>query len=526
MSTRKNKAAASTLAVLLFSGAALAGCGGNEGGSKHADSGQSSPASSPNASSPSSAPKTPVKLEITMGDASKLPDADFIKQELDKKLGTDIAMTLVGAEYQNQLNVRIASSNFPDLFVLADRTNMQQLADKGVLLDLTPYADKLGEYKKFIGEDQWKKGQWNGKMYALPKTSGIASGTYWVRKDWLDKLQLQPPATLEELLNVAKAFTEKDPDGNGKKDTLGITGPGLTAFGPIFGAYGVTNGFAGFNNNGGEFFVKDGKLSTVYDDPAMKDALAEVKAFIDAGVVDPEIMSNKGTMIEDKAYKGQFGIVYTSWTVMAKDDRVKIIKEANPNAEWLQLSAPKGPTGLQNNGFFNIGTSGAMWGIPKTLEKNPEKLNKIFELINYVSSKEGNLLVQFGLKDKHFTVDGDKVTFTELGAKEAGYSYLYQYTGRPETEYLKTKFAKQAPYIDFEAKQPRIQSLSGFVDLPKDFNKADADRFVEEEISKFIYGKTPLGDYDKFVKQLDGTFKFKAYKDEAEKQLKALGFVK
>ena len=53
----------------------------------------------------------------------------------------------------------------------------------------------------------------------LPKREGLV-----IRKDWLDKLGLEVPTTPEELLAVAKAFTEQDPDGNGKNDTYGLGG--------------------------------------------------------------------------------------------------------------------------------------------------------------------------------------------------------------------------------------------------------------------------------------------------------------
>ena len=57
----------------------------------------------------------------------------------------------------------------------------------------------------------------------VPKASGMSQ--MWIRQDWLDKLGLEPPKNLEELKKVARAFIEQDPDGNGKKDTMGIVGP-------------------------------------------------------------------------------------------------------------------------------------------------------------------------------------------------------------------------------------------------------------------------------------------------------------
>ena len=46
-----------------------------------------------------------------------------------------------------------------------------------------------------------------------------------VRKDWLANVGLELPKTTEDLYEVAKAFTEDDPDGNGADDTYGIIIP-------------------------------------------------------------------------------------------------------------------------------------------------------------------------------------------------------------------------------------------------------------------------------------------------------------
>ena len=40
-----------------------------------------------------------------------------------------------------------------------------------------------------------------------------------VRKDWLDKVGMSMPKTTDDLYQLAKAFTTKDPNGDGKKDT-------------------------------------------------------------------------------------------------------------------------------------------------------------------------------------------------------------------------------------------------------------------------------------------------------------------
>ncbi|MBB6732944.1 extracellular solute-binding protein [Cohnella sp. CBP 2801] len=527
--------------TLLLAGAALlpgllAGCGsggGNNSGTNSGGSagtgtaqasgsaGSSASSSASGSASASAASGKKVKLDIIeTGNNLPTPDQDFIKEALDKALGTDINLTVYasGDDYKNQLNVRLASGNFPDLFQVPDRATLKQFAEQGLLLDLTPYMEQLGPTKEFLGDESLKKTTIDDKIYAIPKAPNIPYNTYWIRKDWLDKLGLQPPATIDELKNVVTAFAKQDPDGNGKNDTIGLTGSKLSTFAPVFGAFGV--------GDPNTFYVKDdGKLVNSLYEPAMKDALAFIKGLIDTGGVDPEIMANTGLQHQEKAIKGQAGIIWIDWPNLSKDQFAEQIKKVNPNAEWIQLAPPKGPGG-QYDGPYDAGGTSGIYAIPKALEKDKEKLQKVLDLLNYVSGKDGSMLVQFGIQGRHYNLDGDKVVPTDLMSKETGFTWLYQFTGRPEMSYLQTKFAPQAKYIEFANNQPRLQSLNGFLTNPEGYNPADATRFIEEEFVKFVYGKEPLTNYDSFLKQLETSMNFKTFYDDAVKQLQALGYGK
>lgn len=485
--------------------------------------GGTEPTASPNVSSKpeegSATPETkaPIKIEIVQDGTVQFPENDFIKKALLDKLNIELTMTVEPAEYIAKLNTRVAGGNFPDLMIL-DKNQAQKYSESGALLDFGSHMDKLPDYVSFLGEGELKKGLFQGKQYTLPKTAGKPTGTYWIRKDWLDALELPLPTTIDNLFEVAKAFTENDPDKNNKKDTFGITGTAMQTFSPVFGAYGLVNS--------GSNLVIDNKLSNSLYDPAMKDALAEVKRFIDAGVVDPEFLSNKTNAAKDKAFQGKFGIIYEGWSGIIKADAQKVWKEANPNTEWVQLGALTGPSeksyvsGLDMVGWLQL------LAVPKNMEKDPEKLDKILELINYVSTEEGNLLVSYGIKDEHFTIDNGKVTITDKGKTESGFSFVYQFTGRKDEAYLAAKFSDQAEYISFEMGLPRVGVADSYVVPPAGFNKADADRFVMEEFSEFLYGKKSLDQYDQFLKTLEDTFQYKNYMEAVETQVKELGLIK
>ncbi len=466
-------------------------------------------------------PKT-TKVEVfKVGQGVTFPEVDFVKDEIASHAHVELALTLAANkdDFVNQLNTRVAAANFPDIMELPDKGLFDQYAKNNLLLDLTPYLDQLSNATAFVGEQNMKKGTVEGKILAIVKEPNPTASNFWVRKDWLDKLKLDVPQTTEELLQTAVAFREQDPDGNGQKDTYGVSGIGgagiVGNFQGIFSAYGST----GLWNT---FSIEDGKLLNGLYDPRSEEALAFVKSFFDAGAVDPDLLVNKNF---DRIYQGFAGIVFTDWSQMAKDDKLAAIQAANPNAEWVQLNALTGPGGKSFAGNVDIGRTSGYVTLPKALEKNPEKLEAVLKAINYIGSEEGLKLVQYGLEGKHYTLDGGNVVATELMGKEAAYIWPYQLVGRPELDYLKVKFAKQSKDIETGINQPRIPVYNSFISIPDGFNGADADKYAQEEVTKFAYGKRPLSEFAKFLETLDSVFGNQTLVKAAEAQLKELGYL-
>lgn len=518
------------LILLALFAIALAACGSPPAAQPPAST---APEQADTAAPAAAADTGPVRLRIFLpsGTPAPEPSADPLKQALDSALGTDIEMSVAGAEdYVSQLNVRLAGGDAPDIFQV-NRASLSQFAQLGQLLDLTPYLDQLGVATEAIGAEALAKGQYNGQQFGLPKRAILPYYSYWIRQDWLDALGLAAPTTLDELRAVAVAFTEQDPDGNGRDDTYGITGGGIfagpgawdkntgaNAFAPIFGAHGV--------GTPGSFYLKDGALTSAYDDPGMAEALAFIRDLVAAGAVEPEFAANVDVAsYRDKAIQGQAGIVYAAWSDFYRSENVEQIKAVNPNAEWVQLAPPEGPGG-QFAGTYDIGASPGILVMPRSLEREPEKIARIAELFNYVSAGPGATLTQFGVEGSHYTLEGGAITPTELLSKEGGYFFLYQLTGRPDLEYLQTRFAAQEPYFTSAAAQPFVEGLNGFLTIPEGYVPADAERFAQEQLLAFIQGGRPLEEYAAFIEELDTTFSYQLYRDAAQQQLAAAGVLR
>ncbi|MDR3146706.1 MAG: extracellular solute-binding protein, partial [Treponema sp.] len=145
--------------------------------------------------------------------------------DLYEKAGIKLDILFSDApNYNEKLTQSIMAGDYPDVFYTRGGiSQFKDFVEQGVIREIGTLFDQYGNanLKRFYsGEIQsmgLRSSTFNGKLYSLPMSGDPASNVYilWVRKDWLDKLGLQPPRTALQFYDVAKAFTEQDPDGNG-----------------------------------------------------------------------------------------------------------------------------------------------------------------------------------------------------------------------------------------------------------------------------------------------------------------------
>jgi putative aldouronate transport system substrate-binding protein len=140
-------------------------------------------------------------------------------QFLKEKTGVDVGIEYPGSTgYTDKLNIRMASGNYPDAAMMQDANKIKQFARDEILTDLTPYFKDQAKYpniSKYLPESAVLPITDGGKIWAFPANRADAfHQVVYIRKDWLEKLNMKVPKTLEEYHQVLKAFTEKDPDGN------------------------------------------------------------------------------------------------------------------------------------------------------------------------------------------------------------------------------------------------------------------------------------------------------------------------
>lgn len=468
-------------------------------------------------SSGTSSGDVPTITVQRVGDGTDLPAGDAIKPRIDEKVGIDLQLqpTADSGAYYQRLGTALASGTTADLFQV-NRNFLQQLTAQGLTLDVTDLLDnELSTYRDWAGEEALRVATVNGKVFAC--AARPYAGPYtslWIRKDWLDNLGLDVPTTTSELREVARAFTKDDPDGNGKKNTFGLVAGGLGGLDTLFPAFG---------SGGTDVFYSgaDGVVNGLLD-PRSQQAMAFLADLIKDGSVHPDTLTLDSTRAIDQAVQGSAGMLIAGFSPLGI--ALNNTSEAQPDAQWIQVEPVAGPDGDRAVPHDPYTTN--MFAMPHNLDD--VKREKVCELLNYISSPEGNGLVSFGVEGTDWTrVDGVPKLTEEALTKtndERGFSWMYQFTGRDDEPYLKRGGTPYpAEHADMAIHQPVLETYSSLVTYPDDFNKADVDRFVQEKMIALLTGRMKFDDYDDFTDELLGKFGFQKYLDSAEKELTDLG---
>ncbi len=470
-----------------------------------------------------------VSIEIVSGDSVELPpeSENFVNEALSEAIGADVTFSILGSgnDYSTALNVRITGGDVPDIFAVPSDVGSSKVISKdtyyqyiqnNVIMSLDPYMDQLQPVLDFTGEPA-KTDLYEGKTYLVPvKTIDTVWTSNMIRTDWLEAVGAEMPKTAEEMLEVCKKFTFEDPDGNGKADTYGLSGAGLKIFDTIL--YGYDASVAN------DIIIRDGKVTSTLLSPHMKEGLEMCKAYVDSGAIDPDLVANNDSVTTDKAVQGVTGIVNASFAGLMRQTTQDQVAAVNPNAKWEVFNALEGPDGAYC-GSRDVTNTGARYVIGKHVEEDPAKLEKIIELLNYLASEEGQRLVCYGIEGEHYNLVDGEVVPTDRMASETDFIWCYQMLERDNDKYLKVKFKEWDELLPYVDTIPRFEIYNGAVRAPEGFYAEDFNKYITEEMTKFIYGQRDIAEYDTFLEELESMFGFSDYMKTAEEQLREYGLV-
>jgi len=423
--------------------------------------------------------------------------------------------------YWDRMKVVLASGDLPDLFWYGTDTDFENYSKQGMLATLD---DKIGNYPNLmanISKEQWgdARALVDGKIHAVPRPNSYDRWGYLINQKWLDKLHLKAPTTVDEFVEVCRAFTKDDPDGNGKDDTYGFS----TAYGD-----------SGLWTLRTDFFLtayslsahwgmpaSDGKFYARQTSPDYLPMITKIRDMYKEGIIDRDMITHKNNEQEEKFAQGKVGIIGMS------DKGVNdYLEKYHLNPADYTFHAP----------LKNLATGESIYMMPPSnwgaylIPANSKHIDEALKFLDWANTEEGFKLFQLGIQGIHYnSYDIDKRIVDRTPEQVAAlqtvtsnnFAFANAYKGRPvteggNTEAQREKFAKEALAIRKDVTEyyvPFVKQVNPFIASIPDVASALSTmetRYItgdisEEEFRKFIDEKyRPLAakveqDYNAFM---------------------------
>lgn len=248
-------------------------------------------------------------------------------------------------QYNTNVSMAVSMGALPDIMMVSSQDDLQRLVEADMIEDLTEsYNNCLSSRIRAIynsyGSSLKDMITFDGRIMALPETN-ITDGPnlIWLRKDWMDKLGLTAPKTIEDVVDIIKAFIEKDPgnngtDNNGRSNTVGLViDTELTGECGYSSEFLLDIVFACFNAYPKQW-IKDSDGNVVYGSVASeaKDALAYIRQLYSDGIIDNDFLLRTTTNICELIENGRCGSFFGPW--WAPNNPLANAVNTNPDADW------------------------------------------------------------------------------------------------------------------------------------------------------------------------------------------------
>ena len=395
------------------------------------------------------------------------------------------------------------------------------MIDDGLLLDLTEIIpEKAPNYHAFISNPDYasiaKQISLNdGRYYCFakvfPDARSMSYNGQMIRQDWLDKLNLERPNTIEEWETVLTAFKNNDPNGNGEADELPYVSSGLSGLYAFSSAWKVRTGLYPS--------VDDGKITFGELQDGYKEFLMTMADWYQKGLIDPEFAATDGTSLQNKMTQN-LGGAFNGATSGGMGRILNLMADVQPEYNLTGVAPAMSADGVRYTA--NDALARAFIGQGAAISANTKHLDKVLAILDFCYSEEGNTLLNWGIQGESYDIaeDGSKY-FTDyvyhnpdgLTMDQAVIHYAFPSSDAPVVnDYNARKLINYYLWQQEEACAiwaacdysmlmpllfPTAEDSSRLAEILSEINT-----YIEEMETKFIMGRESFDHYDRFIQTL------------------------
>ena len=444
---------------------------------------------------------------------TSLNDQIFFK-EMAKRTNITIQWEHAPADVPGHLDLVMASGDLPDFFGSISIAQASDYGQQGALAPLNELIDKYApNFKEYLLKYPEIKGMLtapDGNIYAFPRIlldpeTRMFAG-FFVRKDWLEEIGGDIPATVEDVYQMLKAMKAKDPNRY----------PMTWDPRPLVWMWGVnTRGDASWE----DFYQEQRKVKHGPSEPLWQEGIDFIRRLYEEGLLDPEYSTamNQPDFVKQRFISDISGFMY-GYAGSHVSAITAAMKETHPEIKMVPLAPPKGPYGEREIfGCHNIIDASTGGAISSSCKYKAE----LVRYIDYYYSWEGVILSQFGVEGDTFTfVDGkptytDKVVNNEYGLSVIEYAWNYIapiWFGPmvyPKEAYLQTVSEDAREALMTWAKHTPTKKLPVLNFSREENNRlratmTDINTLLDETVSAYIDGSKPIKEHAAVVEQIKG----------------------
>ena len=448
--------------------------------------------------------KEPTELTLFLiksGDVH-VEDTEVMKAIAEK---TNVSIKTVSSKSASDedtaFNMLMASGDLPD--IVAYNQSKKAFPKYGMEGAFAPLNDLLEEYGPNILKAYENPSvrahvtSADGNIYFLTGVNPPTVSSGWfVRQDWMDKLGLKAPTTVEEYHDALLAFRTQDPNGNGVQDEV----PYLSRFAGVDHLVLLFDTITNWE-------LRDGKPVYGPTTPEFKTAYENIVKWYAEGLIDKEIYT-RGWKSRDKLFGEDLGGSTHDWfgsTAQFND----MLKDTVPGFDLEVIAPPNGKEYTSRDIVNYMGVA-----IPTTSEKKEVAV----KYLDFMFSEEGIRYRNFGLEGKHYDMDGDYPRFRDwvVNGEKTAISILEEAgasNGLPtvqdfryEEQWLNESAKKGADmYINNNYIQPAFPILTYIDDEEERLNRimTDVRTHLDEVTQKWVFGSLSMEEsYDSLIEKM------------------------
>jgi putative aldouronate transport system substrate-binding protein len=346
------------------------------------------------------------------------PPQEEMIRAIERKAGASLDIDWVPNDnYSEKLVNAIETNTLKQVTAVSDTDYLlvKNAIRSGMFWEIGPYLDDYPNLSK-LKQSTLQQTAVDGHIYGLfserpPSRQGLI-----IRKDWLDKLGMKEPETLDDLYRMLARFTHDDPDGDGKNDTIGLADRNDL----IFGAFKTISSYFGTPNN---WLLENDKLKPAFMTAEYVDTMNFMKKLYDEGLVNRDFAVTSKQIQRYMFITGKAGAI-----VGAMDDAKRLrdeMKKIDPRAELTLVNRIRGPKGY---GIWSIPDYSGVFLFSKRAIESESELRTILQFFDRTMEADICNLLKYGIEGVHYTVQSGKVVVNQAMSESINKDVLPLYS--------------------------------------------------------------------------------------------------